>query len=1075
MAILAAFVALPLMSLTTALPAVAENAARTTTTATAAAATASTTPMSARPANEFLDSLGVDTHLLQADTPFGQRPADVAAALTRLGIRHVRDAIPPDGDPAALARLQTVAATGIHFDFIAPRPAPNAASDAGRITPFVAEISKDFASSTEQIEGPNEYDNQDDATWPTVLKRYQKALATAVRSDPDANVRSLPLLAPSLVGAKMADRASSLAGITAVDAGNLHVYPLGAAPEASALDERTALTRRYISGPTAPIFVTEAGYHNALNTTQPGHPPIPESVGGSYTTRLFLDNFRKGIARTYAYELVDEGANRVDASSVDDTARRYREANFGLLRFDFSEKPAATAVRNLTTILADGSTPFTPGPLDVGIDNAPSDLHTVLLEKSDGSFYLALWRPSSLWDRQALVRLDPADTPLTVRLDHDAELAVYRPTAGADPVTQTEANAVTLGVGADPVILRVGNATRPSAPTDVSADPRDGAAAVSWSAVPGATSYTVTTDPATAPVVVPADPGADRPGVTVTGLTNATTYRFAVTATNPVGTGPASPWSDPVVPTAAPTPPHDASAVVAGSGAMTVGWTPPDSGATPTGYTVTVSPGARTMDVPAGPDGTPTSARIDGLTDGTAYTFAVTATNAFGTSAASEPTAPLLSGIPSAPTAVGALPGERSATVSWLSPPTSAPTGYQVTASPGGATVAAAGDARSVVVPGLSDGTAYSFTVVAANAAGPSAASAASAPVVPGPPGSPTGVTAVAGNGSATVSWTPPAGAPVTGYTVLSSPGGVQATIGQPEDGSALPTSTLVSGLVNGTTYTFSAVATNTVGSGSPSAPSAAVRPVGPPVTVQEDAASVRIGGWGVLGEAGAGGGSVRVSTTTNDTAALTATGTSLSAVLRTGPDRGRAAVLVDGTVRATVELYAPTRGTVTKAVTGLTNRSHTISVRVVGTKASASTGTGVALDGFRIGNTVVDDGDRRITLSGWLGVSSSSASGGGLRVQRAAGSRVTVAFTGTGISWLGARGPAYGRARVLLDGVVVSTGVDAYARAQSWKATLFDRTVPLGAHTLIVEATGTKSAASTAADVPVDAFVVRP
>ena len=88
-------------------------------------------------------------------------------------------------------------------------------------------------------------------------------------------------------------------------------------------------------------------------------------------------------------------------------------------------------------------------------------------------------------------------------------------------------------------------------------------------------------------------------------------------------------------------------------------------------------------------------------------------------------------------------------------------------------------------------------------------------------PGSPTGVTAVAGDGNAYVSWTAPVsngGSPITGYTVKSSPGGLTATA---------PTATpvTVSGLTNGTAYTFTVTATNTVGTSAPSTASSSVTP----------------------------------------------------------------------------------------------------------------------------------------------------------------------------------------------------------------------------------------------------------
>jgi uncharacterized protein (TIGR02145 family) len=91
-------------------------------------------------------------------------------------------------------------------------------------------------------------------------------------------------------------------------------------------------------------------------------------------------------------------------------------------------------------------------------------------------------------------------------------------------------------------------------------------------------------------------------------------------------------------------------------------------------------------------------------------------------------------------------------------------------------------------------------------------------------PGPPTSVTASAGNASASVVFVAPTnngGSAITGYTVTSSPGGITAT------GTTSPIN--VTGLTNGTAYTFTIVATNAVGNSSPSTASSAVTPL-PPV-----------------------------------------------------------------------------------------------------------------------------------------------------------------------------------------------------------------------------------------------------
>jgi hypothetical protein len=94
-------------------------------------------------------------------------------------------------------------------------------------------------------------------------------------------------------------------------------------------------------------------------------------------------------------------------------------------------------------------------------------------------------------------------------------------------------------------------------------------------------------------------------------------------------------------------------------------------------------------------------------------------------------------------------------------------------------------------------------------------------------PGAPTNVSATATNAQATINWTAPnysGGSAITSYSVTSSPGNFQATTA---NGST--TTATISGLTNGTAYTFTVVATNVAGS---SAASAASTPVTPTIAL---------------------------------------------------------------------------------------------------------------------------------------------------------------------------------------------------------------------------------------------------
>ncbi len=91
----------------------------------------------------------------------------------------------------------------------------------------------------------------------------------------------------------------------------------------------------------------------------------------------------------------------------------------------------------------------------------------------------------------------------------------------------------------------------------------------------------------------------------------------------------------------------------------------------------------------------------------------------------------------------------------------------------------------------------------------------------PAAPDAPTEVTAAAGIAQAAVSFVAPDGPPVSSYTVTSNPGSITAT------GAGGPI--IVQGLTNGTPYTFTVTATNTIGTGPASSPSNSVTPYAVP------------------------------------------------------------------------------------------------------------------------------------------------------------------------------------------------------------------------------------------------------
>ncbi len=189
---------------------------------------------------------------------------------------------------------------------------------------------------------------------------------------------------------------------------------------------------------------------------------------------------------------------------------------------------------------------------------------------------------------------------------------------------------------------------------------------------------------------------------------------------------------------------------------------------------------------------------------------------------------------PGPPTSVVATAGDTSVTLTFDAPANdggSPITGYTASGTPSGGSSSCTSSAPlGCTITGLTNGQSYTFTVTAGNALGAGTASDPSNAVTPATtPSAPTGISASAGNGQATVTFTAPGdngGSAILDYTITRS-----STEGQASAVCAAPPCT-VTGLSNGTLYTFTARARNAIGLGAASAASNQVKPGATP-TIQ--------------------------------------------------------------------------------------------------------------------------------------------------------------------------------------------------------------------------------------------------
>jgi hypothetical protein len=77
----------------------------------------------------------------------------------------------------------------------------------------------------------------------------------------------------------------------------------------------------------------------------------------------------------------------------------------------------------------------------------------LLLQKADGSYWLALWQDSTVWDGTTRTDIANPAAPVRVTFGRRMSLATYRPAQGRSATLRRTARAVTVDVGDDIVLI----------------------------------------------------------------------------------------------------------------------------------------------------------------------------------------------------------------------------------------------------------------------------------------------------------------------------------------------------------------------------------------------------------------------------------------------------------------------------------------------------------------------------------------------------------------------------------------------------------------------------------------------
>src|SRR5439155_1106962 len=234
-------------------------------------------------------------------------------------------------------------------------------------------------------------------------------------------------------------------------------------------------------------------------------------------------------------------------------------------------------------------------------------------------------------------------------------------------------------------------------------------------------------------------------------------------------------------------------------------------------------------------------------------------------------------------------------------------------------------------------------------------------------------------------------------------------------------------------------------------------------------------------------GGSAALATTPGARATFTFTGPSVSWIGGRAASTGIARISLDGVFLTEVDTYSKTEEVRVPmfAATGLTNARHTLTIEVTGRQNASATGALIVVDAFDVPAPTISrlqETDPYITYSAgsfvapdWLPFDTSRAWSAGLAtLSKTPGAKASITFTGTGIRWIGARGPQCGIARIFLDGAFVED-FDTYFQTEGPQHPDFFRSgLAPGTHTLSIQVIG-KNPLSSDFWILIDAFDVIP
>jgi Ca2+-binding RTX toxin-like protein len=352
---------------------------------------------------------------------------------------------------------------------------------------------KAHPGSVSSIKGANEVNN-----WPITYNgstglpaeaSYQQAMFNAVNADP--TIANIPVFNLS-IGSGSASAFTGLGNMaSAVDYGAPHAYMSNGNQPHVQLSSLLSLAQNVTPG--KPIAITESGYPTLASNTAQG---VDQATQAKLTLNLVMDAEKLGDP-LFIYELVDNQYSGGGAWNYG-----------GLFNGDWTAKPAATALHNLTTVLTHG-----PGDTAAAPTYTVSGLNgyndSMVVHQSNGAYDIVVWDEPTIWNSTTHTEVAAPTQTATINLGQAvSSYSIYDPLTGTTAVaTGGSTSQISVQVTDHPVIIELHGQSGASAP--VTPPPTNPTPPVTDPTPP-------TTDP-TPPVSSQPAPPASTPTTTING------------------------------------------------------------------------------------------------------------------------------------------------------------------------------------------------------------------------------------------------------------------------------------------------------------------------------------------------------------------------------------------------------------------------------------------------------------------------------------------------------------------------------------------------------------------------------